>query len=300
MTVELMRKLLNDDNEFFNFFDDIKNIIDRFQSIIKNKNVSLWDYFSPGIINPYNATVEDGKTFAKFYKKCIKFQPEPIGSWESLVGMFLNAADAFQDIHDIENPNVDNVVSAIAYYEQLKDEQIEGSFISHISHQLTCGWGNGDLKIRYDGTLIHCHNVLFGMTEDELSCHNATDLRHRMQRQLLKHGYYPNLNDKNADEEFQKFADRSYFCCNSSFLYSFYKNVNLMTLLLKCNQISESYKDINKLLRHAYILTTILACWDNNLMETGSGYGRTAGHIRFYCNGFIDFVDEFWRDIKGV
>ncbi len=59
-------------------------------------------------------------------------------------------------------------------------------------------------------------------------------------------------------------------------------------------------KDINKLLRHAYILTTILACWDNNLMETGSGYGRTAGHIRFYCNGFIDFVDEFWRDIKGV
>jgi hypothetical protein len=51
-----------------------------------------------------------------------------------------------------------------------------------------------------------------------------------------------------------------------------------MFLLLDCNQLDESYKnDLDKVFRHAYFIAHLTTCWDNNIMQTGSGFGRTAG-----------------------
>lgn len=299
ITVELIKKLLKDNKEFFNYFEDLDNIINRYLNIIENPKVELLPYFSPGLINPHNASKEDGKALADFYKKCLYYQPKPTDVWESLVYMFENPLHMIKDCHDLRQNTVEGAIEKSAYYE-LIDEEIEGSFISHLSHALSCGWGEGNLSIRYDGTLMHCHNVLFGMTQEELEYKNKESLRHRIQSQLLKHNYYPNLKDEKAFDNFNLFYERAWLNHNSNFLYSFDKIINYMLLLSECNQISSYYKtDIDKLLRHAFILTSVLPCWDNNLMETGSGYGRTAGHVRFYCNGFIEYIDELWKE-QGV
>jgi hypothetical protein len=36
------------------------------------------------------------------------------------------------------------------------------------SESLGCGYGSSTLKIRYDGTLLHCQSALLGLTEQEL------------------------------------------------------------------------------------------------------------------------------------
>lgn len=85
-----------------------------------------------------------------------------------------------KDCGDLEENTIQKAIEKSAYYE-LIDGEIEASFISHLSHGLTCGWGEGNLTIRYDGTLMHCHNVLFGMTQEELEYKNKDSLRHRIQ-----------------------------------------------------------------------------------------------------------------------
>lgn len=75
ITVDLMKKLMKSNKDFFNFFKDLDDIINSYLKIINNPKVELRPFFSPGIINPYNASKEDGELFSNFYKKCIYYQP---------------------------------------------------------------------------------------------------------------------------------------------------------------------------------------------------------------------------------
>ena len=76
----------------------------------------------------------------------------------------------------------------------------------------------------------------------------------------------------------------------------------MMLILLKAGQIDESYKNYNKLLKHAYFISFLNGCPFNNMIETGHLVGRTAGKIRFMCNGFLDICENLYNDIinKGV
>jgi len=66
-----------------------------------------------------------------------------------------------------------------------------------------------------------------------------------------------------------------------------------MELLSSMNQIDYSYSyDKAKLLRHAFLLSTNLGCWDNNLAATGSAFGNTLGKIRWYANGTLDILED--------
>ena len=112
-----------------------------------------------------------------------------------------------------------------------------------------------------------------------------------MQKQKILHHFYPNVisdNDIILNNYFNFIKEYS----DQSFPLYFSQNINLMMLLLKNHQIDKSYCDLKKLLYHAYILTISGSCPWNNLTETGSLIGQTAGKIRFYCNGYLDLINS--------
>jgi hypothetical protein len=165
-----------------------------------------------------------------------------------------------------------------------------------------CGFGHSNLKIRYDGTILHCQNAIATLNLNE--CINKEGYVFEVQKELMKQNYYPNLLKNDDEFELLKFFERSKIARESAFPHYLTETLNLLILLANSDQIDSSYKtNRHKLFHHAMILSQMFICWDNSLSQTGSGFGKTAGEIRFMCNGFLDLVDntkdEFINKCRG-
>jgi hypothetical protein len=42
----------------------------------------------------------------------------------------------------------------------------------------------------------------------------------------------------------------------------------------------------------------MLNCAYNGIMQTGNMYGKHIGYIRFFCNGFMDILNEEYEKYK--
>ena len=47
-------------------------------------------------------------------------------------------------------------------------------------------------------------------------------------------------------------------------------------------------------------MAMFLLCFYNNLLDTGSLYTITFGTIRFYCNGALDYLEEYLNTYDEV
>ena len=56
-------------DELYKFLKNFSDLSERFITLCTNPNVIL-NPFTPGLVNPYNASVEEGKNLAEFYKNC--------------------------------------------------------------------------------------------------------------------------------------------------------------------------------------------------------------------------------------
>jgi hypothetical protein len=125
-------------SDFYNYLKELSDLGIYFNSINQNPNVNVIKQFSSGIEAPYNATSQEGKNLTNFFKKA-----EILGKdidthwWKDIIYHFnemiclKSNLDMYGNLlHDSNNIKFSNV---------------------------GCGLlGSYAIKIRYDGTLIHC------------------------------------------------------------------------------------------------------------------------------------------------
>lgn len=270
------------DNEMFiKFLTEFNNLSDEFYNLNTNPNVDIEKHFSPGLITPYNATVEEGKNLVKFLKRANALKLEIFPWWDGIIK---------QGIRRVQNSNSKEAKN---YIRELSNKTCsQKNTLKFLSSHCSCGFSIYDLKVRYDGTLMYCQNAITAVNKDEYN--TKDDFTSVIFKELNNnYSFFPNpLTDSDYTYTYNH-LDLAYTAQMAAFPYYFAETLNLMYLLLACGQIDSSYKnDEEKLLRHAYLMAVTFPCWDNNIRETGSGFGRTMGAIRLHCNGFLDLIEE--------
>ena len=295
ITMDVMNEL-DTDEKILDYWKEFDYIVKELHKLNKNPTkIKISDTTSPGVINPYNASSKDGKRFYEFFKQCERlFDNDHRHPYFGMCEEFLvGYRFAKQKLNDY-NESYKNILHYAILSEDLKHDN---NFTIEVLSALGCAIAHGDIKVRYDGQLIHCQNAIFGLTEEDLK--DKTGLRYDIQRNLLQNNSFPNLLTDNR-EFIEKFLYR-FRVSRESFVWVYSEIVNLMVLLLKTKQIDESYNNYEKLLLHSLLLTNTFFCWDNNLQETGSLTGRTMGLIRFFANGMLDEIaKEFKEGLKIV
>ena len=290
VTLDIMNELNTDDKiiAYWKEFEDISNEI---QSLVKDpQHVIVTKSASCGLINPYNATIKDGKRFFEFYQDCKRiYSGTTEHSYYGLCEQFLVGYRSTVNLLNTYKIKVEELIDYITLIDVLSyNHPILDMSIS----MLGCGVANGDLKVRYDGQLIHCQNAIFGLDKDDLL--DKTGLRYEVQKQLIDKNSFPNLLDDEY-KEIEKFLYR-FRTAGGSFPWIYSQIVNLMYILSELNQIDNSYKNNpKKILIHALLIVNTFFCFDNNIQETSSLTGRSMGLIRLFANGMLD---ELVNEIK--
>lgn len=278
------------DENFYQYLKEFDDLSILFQSLNNNPRVRVEPRFSPGLINPYNGSKEEGQNLALFINRAIKLGKDLKSQWWR--GLLWQQLEYLRYSPNREHPSKKVLEMIQSNY----DKRI----IESLSSACGCGFGDYDIKIRYNGEILYCQNAIVVAKTEEYE--DRQGLRFDVSREMVKHNYFPNGLDDTQKKDVEKFFLKAYTIKHSSYPFFLSEVLNLMFLLLDCDQLDESYKnDLDKVFRHAYFIAHLTTCWDNNIMQTGSGFGRTAGQIRFFCNGYMDLVenslDEFFEFI---
>ena len=150
---------------------------------------------------------------------------------------------------------------------------------------LFCGNGYGELKIMYDGTLVNCQNQIFDTELEYLPTDNS--MRSIVKRELVKHKFFINPL-KDSDEQIRKYFEYFRVSKEDCFNFMYMSTINTMFWLAQIGQIDASYKDMNKVLFHALLITIFNSCSYNHQVTTGSIFLKHSGYIKMMCNGFLD------------
>lgn len=269
----------NKNDELYTFLNNFSELSKNFISLNTNTNVKIMP-FSPGLITPYNATVEEGKNLAEFYRNCreVGKSIKEFHNWPGLTHQFYHR---FLDLKYEEiYPFLRNVI---------KYNKLDIKTLKLLSSSISCGFNYGAIKIRYDGKMILCQNAIMGLTEEELK--GKTDLDSVIQKRKLQKNFYPNI-VTDSDEIIDNYLYQINLFHEQSYLESFSQLINLMTMLLKAGQIDKKYENPELFLKTVYYFSIMTNCPYNAMMASGSLYGHYAGYIRFFCNGFLDLIEE--------
>ena len=278
-------------DEFYKYLDELSSLGMHFHLMNTNANVVVHNLFTPGIEVPYNATAQEGKNLCNFIEKATQIGKNlDVQWWIHILYKF----NEYLEYTDKQN-NLD-VFPVITSY--LPTENEYDNYVKSLSTAMGCGSNYDDVKIRYDGTILHCQNGISFLQMADYA--DKEELTYNIHKEIVPRKYYPNLLKDEDELEVYKSLQRGHLFRTSSFPFIVSEVLNLMIILLKCNQIDESYNDYTKLFSHALKLSQIFICWDNNLNTTGSGFGKLAGEIRFYCNGFLDIVVQAEKDSQLI
>lgn len=291
ISIELMKRLMKNEENFVQYWEELNQLAQSWYFLGNNKNVRINHMFSSGLITPYNGTQEEGILLSNFMRKCENYKYE--GTNKYIVEQFLNVTSEYDKICE-KGYTLSQIIEKIINF----DRDIDDDILDILGHLTTCGYGKYSLKFRYDGTLIHCQNAIFGLGDPEI-LDDVENNKYQIQKYLIEYGAYPNIFN-NEDKKIEKMLYKANYSY-TGFLFEFAQILNLMFLLRKVNQIDPSYNNnLEKMLQHAFLLTTIFSCPDSKMMDTASLFGRQAGQIRFFCNGFMDLiVEKYNKNLQG-
>ena len=263
--------------QFFTLFSDLSNY---FIHLNTNSNVIVRP-ISCSIMVPYNASVQDGKNLAQFYYNCEKYGNQiEYCNWRGLV---------FQMLSSLKNITwSDKILQQFKSFNNLTGQRnLDNELLIRTSHAMSCGFGEKYLKIRYDGTMLHCQNALFTLDEDIVNP-NSKGNNLVGYRKKQKH-FFPNIL-KDSDEVIDNYLYQCMYYNNEGYAQRIAQICNMMKLLLQAEQIDKKYQNPLELLRAAHFIAASTTCVHNSMMWTGSMSGTYAGWIRLLCNGFLDII----------
>lgn len=285
VSIPLIEQIYNNENleqEIEKYWHSTQELVDQCIKINKNNKIHIVEKLSPGLINSYNASVEDGLLLTKFVKDCLKYNhPE---AWYLVK----------QISHTIQNQNlsIDDINNLIKYKSSLifNDEKEDNFTVG-------CHVIEGNFTIRYNGQFMHCQDIIYALNKEEIDSLNKKDIKSKIRTVQLEQNAYPNLLTDSI-ESINKIYDKwKHSETSNCFMHQYNIIINFMILLALNNQISLQYlTDLDKLYRHAFYILHCFNCWENNLNNTSSIFGRELGQIRFLANGMCDLVDQ---ELKG-
>lgn len=296
MTPLIMKEQLND--KYNTYWENNDTLMNELYQLNTNPQVNIRLY-TAFLQAPYNATKEEGQLLCDYAKFTLKMLNEPYkishisaASPFFLIGRAINALD-----NKIET--TEGIIEHI--YDNFNFNYGDISSNNFIGYYYGCGPGDWDIKMRYDGSLIYCQNVIFGLNPQNFI--DKKGINYDIQKYELNHSsFQPNLLTSKK-EDIEKFINLFQTDDYYTLHFMISNIINLMYLLLQNNQIDESYKkDHEKILRHALYLSLGIQCFYNNVIDTGSLYAQTLGMIRFYCNGALDVIEKYsheWSYIGG-
>lgn len=297
ITRELLYNL-NTVEKIDKFIEERINWINNFCQINRNQRITIQTDIPLSPEVPYNCSVEDGIQLVSFFAllKKIKiknilnnFNNMPLRSFKINLSLleqndFIKTSllDDLKILSDIDIKDL----SQLKLYNILKNNGY-------------CASNYSMIRVMYDGTLLECHNSIFDTnlnfitadTKEEFSIKQNLINKKRIMNPLIE-------NDK---EQLKKLIYYSKEKQEDSFLQTLNQTINLLYIMSQMGQVEKDYQyNYEKLLLHAYILTTIDACPFNRQKITGSPFFIYTGLIKFYCNGFLSeaiddngFIKEF-------
>ncbi len=282
ISFDLIKELYKGNNPDANiktFWDNAHKFLNKCKLLcsLDEKFLNFNTCMSPGLINPYNATKEEGELFVKFYEdNCRLDIPESIFAVRQFT---FNFTEPHKDLEDID-AEIRNILDNM-HIENIK------------SMDPGCNSVVGNINIRYTGEVMHCQNVAHSLTLEEIEGADYNEIDLDIKKNQLMHHAYPNIisGDSNDIHKYLWKWDtvEAKYCLPHQLVFT----INMMYLLAKCGQIKSQYlTDPRKLFRHAYYIVYAFDCWENNLNETASVFGQTIGQIRLMANGLCDYMDK--------
>lgn len=315
-------KALNTEDKILTFWQEFLDLREEFRNLNNNKQVIIGD-FSPGIENPVNASKEEGIEYYKFLKTteklCLEHKLfeykgllgvnlkifESVGFLlaDKLPGNFKGRKGAIEKAQKILFENtlkpfdlIHNFLCGLFVENNKFDENEYKDIIDYLSNHLYCGSYGGTLKLRYDGTMVYCQNVIHNF--NEINNKPNRSIKNINLNTLIEHNFFPNVLEPGGIDDYEQALYKLKIMRQDAFIKTFCKTVNLMYLLAAAEQIDSSYNnDFKKILRHAFYITFSTNCMDTVYKTTGTLCGgQTAGQIRFYANGYLDMVDNLFLE----
>lgn len=291
ISIELLKRL-NTVEKIKNYYTNLYEFGCSLKNKSTNQNVRFTEIVGLALENPVDACSHDGVLLANFIGLSLridspKLAPCPIP--ERVIDRFIaNYNIEYQSCKEMirEHFHIQDLDSLLQLCSV--DEQLYKDIIQVFTKDTYCANGVHELKIMYDGTLVNCQNSIFEtdikyMPQDD-SVENA------IKRSAAKGHYFINLLTS-TDEEINKYFYTFNTLKHSTFGTNMSSVIILMKMMLKMKQIDLSYNNEKKLLNHAFKMALLNCCHYNNLVKTGSMMLRATGQIRFFCNGFLDYLD---------
>lgn len=283
ISFDLLKELYkgNDsDSNIKEFWNNAHKFLNKCRSLcsLDEKFLNFNTCMSPGLINPYNATKEEGELLVKFYEDNCR----------------LNIPEAISTVRQFTFNFIDNTHKSLEMIDNEIRDILDNINVADIkSIDPGCNSVVGNINIRYTGEVMHCQNVAHSLTLEEIEGANYNEIDLDIKKNQLMHHAYPNIISGNADDIHRYLWKWDTVAAKYCLPHQLVFTINMMYLLAKCGQIKSQYlTEPKKLFRHAYYIVYAFDCWENNLNETASVFGQTAGLIRLLANGLCDYMDE--------
>lgn len=282
---------LDDVYKVENFFKEYECFTEKIQNAGTNKIIH---WVPPCFLaqNCFSATVLDGVRFENFLRNVNLVKAK------NKYHHTLNIMSAFDDFAiPMLGYGADDVTKRVLThgYETF-DDFVNEFFDPRSNHPyhtdaITCSASRGDLKIMYDGTILMCQNLMF---DTYLSKDLLDDSVNNWGRYYLmqNNGQFNPINA--TEDEINQYAEYMDMIQSPDRVpFTFQANFNLMYMLAKSGQIDNSYLlDLNKIKKHAFLMSRIGSCPYNCQVMSGSVFTRNIGELRQYCNGVLDRVEK--------
>ena len=289
-----MVKRLDTMEKIKSFFDEYENFSKQLCDLNTNAIVHMQMGPSFAMEQPVNASSEDGLNFVRFYKMASKLK-----TINNEYNNYVYGIDIlFKRVYDTLFQKFPYASISEFLDESYPNTQLYQDTVKMLSHFNICGTQNVDLKIMYDGTLISCQNSIYETKEEYLQNYTINDpydiIEYYSKKNTAKPYHNWCFNPLTEDKDHcmkMKTIYETYR--DNGFLMQYNEVINLMFLLAQCHQIDTNYlEDMNKLMRHAFIIAGSQGCIYNNMIKTGSAYTKNAGYLRLLCNGLMDDIEE--------
>lgn len=274
---------LQTQKEIEQFWKEISDFTNKAVEKINNPQVSGNSWIYPAIESPMKCSKEEGILISNFLSRSLQSDyATPV------VHMFENVMKHFNFANIKYDLKVRDLIKIVKEADLLSKSFTDCYEI--LSRSCSCGTQCATLKMDYKGELVYCQNVLF--KKDKNSFKNIETFEDQYFYSLVSHNRYPNIltDDIKDIENYFNFYENYAI---SGFGQKFSNTLSLMMWMADCNLISPIYKkNTYKLLTHAMILSTLQNCPHNDIIDTGSIYGRSTGLIKTYCNGVLSLIDD--------
>lgn len=250
-------------------YEEIKDYMQKmlnFSKFIESKCISgslnlYQDFIFPGIATPYTHTSEDGRKLAHIFQLWDEVYKTEFKENHETLGFFIGNG-SFQ-----------------------RDAQV-------LMGNTQCSELFTGLMINFDGTICECNGSFISSFEpylEELKKNNQEDLLNTAIIHNKMTTYKPlECSEKELEKNKYRLHEGGYRGTKTTYIHCL-----MVTAieLAKSGQILKKYLyDEDLLFKHCKILSNVLACSRNNIIETGLPYLTPVGAIRLYFNGAMDYI----------